>query len=64
MTVMTSEEIAEYKEKLRKWSEILGSSKEEARKLLTHVGILLPDGRLSEWYKDLCGLDKSHDVRY
>ena len=64
MTVMTPEEIDEFREHLRKRQEILRSSKEEARKLLTHVGILLPDGRLSDWYKELCGLDKSHDVRY
>ncbi len=64
MTVMTNEEIDEFIEDLREWREVLRSSKEEARKLLMHVGILLPDGRLSEWYKQLCGLDESHDVRY
>lgn len=65
MTVMTDEERAEFREHLRKRREILRTSKEEARKLLMHVGILTSDRKLAWWFKELYGLDKSYDdVRY
>ena len=50
---MTKKEVEEFKALLRKQREEVNSSKEAAEKLLIKLGVLMPDGTLSEPFKEL-----------
>lgn len=67
MSGMSTTEYIELLEALRRRGELVSSSKEAARELLVNVGVLTPDGRLTERFKwlQLYGPNKDAvDVRY
>jgi hypothetical protein len=67
MSGMSQSEYDELLEAIRKRGELVSSSKEAAREFLVNLGVLTPDGRLTERFKDLqlYGPNKDAvDVRY
>ena len=50
---MSQKEIAEYKEIIRKRRVEVSNSKEAAEELLKELGILTPEGNISERFKGL-----------
>jgi len=50
---MTKKEIEEFMEILRKQKEEVSNSKEAAEKLLMELGVLTPDGKITERFKGL-----------